>query len=330
VNSRASKIGVLPILLLALAWSPSKTEKLGAQEPHDSAGGSAMPCSVPLAWQVEELDERFGLTREDAEDAVRLAGMLWEDGMGRRLFTRDDRRGFPIRFLWDARQEETGERARQDRELAEMARGIQEERTRVEALHQMLDEDRRRMESRLDAYRQRQEAHRREVERWNEQGGAPEEERRRMQAVSDALERERQALEQEAREMNRRVDLANRATAELNRRVDEQNRNQARVRSLFPAQVIQSGTFRESRRTLGGRVISVEREIVIHQFDDRNHLILVLAHELGHALGLGHTGVPGSVMADASGPDSREGPPALTPSDLALLRSVCPGLASGG
>jgi hypothetical protein len=144
--------------------------------------------------------------------------------------------------------------------------------------------------------------------------------------VSDTLEAERQALEHEAQEMNRRVDGANRATAELNRRVDEQNRNQARVRALFPSQLIQSGTFRESRRTLAGRVISVEREIVIHQFDDRDHLILVLAHELGHALGLGHTGVPGSVMADASGPDSRDGPPALSPSDLALLRSVCPGL----
>jgi hypothetical protein len=326
VNPRASKIGLLPVLLLALVWLPAEMDKLGAQEPGDSAGGSAIPCSVPLAWQVAELDERFGLTREDAEDAVRLAGMLWEDGMGRRLFTRDDRRGFPIRFLWDARQEETGERTRQDRELAEAARAIQEERIRVEALHRLLDEDRSRMESRLDAYRQRQEAHRREVERWNEQGGAPEEERRRLQAVSDTLEAERQALEHEAQEMNRRVDGANRATAELNRRVDEQNRNQARVRALFPSQLIQSGTFRESRRTLAGRVISVEREIVIHQFDDRDHLILVLAHELGHALGLGHTGVPGSVMADASGPDSRDGPPALSPSDLALLRSVCPGL----
>jgi hypothetical protein len=317
-------------LAVTLPWFPVGHGTLAAQEPGESGGGSAIPCDVPMPWRVTELDERFGLTLEEAEDAIRLAGMVWEEAVGRRLVPQDERRGFPIRFLWDDRQEGTGERARRDRELAGAAAAIQDERLRVEALHRLLDEDRQRLESRLETFRQRQVAHRREVQRWNEQGGPPEEERRRLQAESDALEQERQALEREAEAINQRVALANRATGELNRQVEEHNRNQARVQALFPAQVIQSGTFRESRRTLAGRLISVEREIQVHQFDDREHLILVLAHELGHALGLGHTGVPGSVMADASGPGARDGPPGLSPSDLALFRSRCPALVPGG
>jgi hypothetical protein len=165
------------------------------------------------------------------------------------------------------------------------------------------------------------------VKQWNRRGGAPEEERNRLEEAREALDRERRMLDAEAREVTGLMDRLNTETEHLNSRIRDHNRTSARFHERFPPSAVQSGIFRETLRTLGDRTTSVEREIRIYQFEDRDHLILVLAHELGHALGLGHSGVAGSVMVDIAGPRSSEGrTPRLTPSDLELLRSRCPHL----
>lgn len=300
-----------------------------AQEPPaevEWSGGSALACAVPLRWYVADVDGRFDLPREEAEDAVRLAGMLWEEAAGRILFRHDAEEGFPVRFVYDGRQEAARARARRQAELDAIAAEVQELRLGIETLHREVDEARARLQRREAEYRRRLEAHRARIERWNERGGAPPEERERLEEEARELDRQRVELEREAEALNRRVDEANRETRELNRRVAEYNREQARFAAAVPAELVQSGVYRESRRRLGSRILSVEREILVHHFEDRTHLTLVLAHELGHALGLGHSGVPGSVMIDAAGPRDIDGSPRLTSADVQMLRDRCPDL----
>jgi hypothetical protein len=281
-----------PRLLPFLCFLP--LSGLGAWSPPEAAD-----CLVPIEWRIAELDERFGLDRQEAEDAVRLAGMLWEDAVGRILFSRDPTDGFPIRFVYDERQERTRERARRSAEVEASARRIDEARSGLEDRRHELERARARYERRLQAY----------------------------QDQSPRSEPERRALEEMADEINRMVDRVNAETERLNRRIEEHNRANAELQADFPPTVVQTGVYRESRRTLGMRVLSVDREIQIFQFEDRGHLLLVIAHELGHALGLGHTGVPGSVMVDASGPRSPdEARPRLHPADVELLRARCPDL----
>jgi hypothetical protein len=65
-------------------------------------------------------------------------------------------------------------------------------------------------------------------------------------------------------------------------------------------------------------------KIAVFTFRDLDDLVLVIAHEMGHALGLGHAEDPAAVMyRQSTGTQSR-----VTAADRALFESLCPGASA--
>ena len=318
-----SFIFLAAVLLSAATAAPKDTRGPG---PLAMSGGTGRACEVPVLWRIDGVDPRFGITEAEAVQAVREAALLWEGALGRILVFRESSDGIPIRFVYDERQETT--RARQARmvELDEESRAIEASERDLETLRSRLASRRAVHELRLMTYRDRLVGHQEIVEFWNARGGAPAEEIERLRQLEDEVAAVRASANAAAEEVNGLVDRLNDLTDAHNREVERVNRAMQALREAFPMETVQSGEYLESRRGLGRITISRDAEIHIYQFMDRDHLTLVVAHELGHALGLGHTGVEGTLMAVESVAEPGMGPPEIMPGDVEALRELCPEL----
>lgn len=313
---------IAPILLAA-----------GSLEAADPLAWTADPgadvraaCEVPVLWRVDRIDPRFGLSEAEVAGAVRAAAFLWESALGRVLLFRESGEGIPIRFEYDERQEETRVRQARIAEVDAEARALEESAEALELLRSRLESRRSIHQARLTAYRDRLATLEEMVEFWNARGGAPAEEVERLRQLEAEVDQLRASANATADEVNRLVDALNRETEAHNLRVDEANRRRAAIRDAYPIEVVQSGEYLESTRGIGPLTLSRDAEIRIYQFEDRDHLTLVVAHELGHALGLGHTGIEGTLMAAEGVGAAGMGPPDVTPEDVAALRELCPEL----
>jgi hypothetical protein len=289
------------------------------------AGGSAEACNVPLRWRIARIDSEFGLSAADANATAERAALLWESATGRELFVRDEQAGFPIAFVFDGRQAAAQELAAQreqfelrEQELLAREAVLTEQRERFTRIQADFT-------SRLNAFNQWASSHNAAVRQWNRDGNIPEEILRELQANDDRLRLEEAKLSAEGRTVAALGDSLN---AVLNAFQDEAEEHQRRVDALeriFATGSVLAGRYLEARSP-DGRLLNGLREIQVFQFDDLDHLALVLAHELGHSLGLGHADQAAAVMAEEHELAGAVANAGIHANDLELLRERCPQL----
>jgi len=340
MKNRLAPLGAALSVVALLAWlvvSTSTKSVPGGPPPAGGdpvgtavhEGGSAVPCAAPLAWSVPEPDPRFGLSPAAARAAVAEAAALWEEAVGRSLFLHDPHEGFPIRFVYDWRQARGEERRLAEARFERAREGLEARERELGELREEYLADRTSYEDRVRELAERVSSHNAAVDRWSREQGAPEEVVRELRGAEEALATESRELERTAEELEALGRRLEAQEAEFGRRVEEHRREGEALERAFMPRAVEAGTYREEVRTEDGAVTFIAREIRVHRFSDRSQLVRVLAHELGHALGVGHASVPGSLMSPEHG--SGEGPaaadpPTVGPADLELLRARCPDL----
>lgn len=268
-----------------------------------------VPCAQPLRYSIGTIDERFNTNADDVMRMVAEAEAVWEAPMGKNLFQYDPTSEFTISFVFDDRQERAEAEAHLREDLdakegmsAELAQQYEEIIKRFRTMQDGYERDVVDYEISLKAYNER-------VAALNAEGGATPEEYATLKKEEDTLSRTQTQLQVKAQQLNDIVAELNRIGARGNAIVTDYNTIVEKYNTTFTGgEEFTQGDYHQTG-------------ISIYQFDSEEELIIVLAHELGHFLGLDHTEYPQSIMYRAMGEQSlRLG---ATEDDLREMERVC-------
>ncbi len=250
------------------------------------------PCERPITYSLGTFDPKFGISKNSFLSAMVLAEAIWEKPIDKELFTYVETGGqLTINLIYDSRQETTGQ-------LNDIGQVVEENRAAYEEL-------KAKYEALTAKYKLVKADYENKVATFNRHQDQAGYNRAELKAEFAALKKTEATLNNYVSEINKVVADLNQLAKTLNLNVDAYNTLGAE----------RGEEFTEGEYLLNSSV----QEINIYEFSNRDKLVRVLAHELGHALTLDHVADPQAIMYRLnSGQNS-----ALTAEDLTALKVLC-------
>lgn len=276
---------------------------------------TAPACAPPVTFHIGDIDDGFDVDRYELRQALVAAAAMWDDTTQANLFREHRDAGMAVNLVFDERQAAAEQRANEQQTLSRREQELADRETELERRRRRFEEAMAELERRRETYEQRVREHEDAVEAWN--AGRVErtpEGRARLEERGEELQRMRQQLEERHETLQERRSELQAEREELMAAMDEHNQQvSAYNKEAASASGFEMGRYEHED---GERSISVFKAL------NPDELRLVLAHELGHALGITHVDDPGAVMnADLGAANA--GRERIAPADREALAARC-------
>lgn len=286
---------------LLSAWSDAKRPLPQLLQQTADKALQQQLCQTPVLWRIGQLDPAFDLTAEQAEQAAHNAAAQWNKAFAQQLFRYDSLDGFPINFQYDQRQQQMLQQALLERNIQRYDSTIDRRAATLQQQSQQLQQ------------------HQREFEQQNQQLAADIAAFEQQAASANqrniaALQQQQQLLQQRQLQLQQQAQQLNEQQAQLQREQRYLNDTVADRNALLPTQQPLAAAEVGLMEITNG-----QRRMTIFAYSNPAALQLTIAHEFGHALGLGHTDSDSSVMHYALNPQQRS----LTAEDIDALKQQC-------
>lgn len=244
---------------------------------------SQPPAERQVYYQIGTIDPRFNLTEGEAKVLLNEAARIWEKPLGRQIFFYNPKAAFKVNFIYDQRQQSNTERQQAARDLVEKEGRNSISSINFEQEKKSLDIEYKRHVEEFDVLNARISQHLQRVNVINSKGGASPSEAQAMQDESDVINRDVDAFNLISQSLNlRKINLQHHAEI-IHSQVNDYNKQAHTYNQNYAGRPFEAGLYKGD-------------EINIYEFDNKDNLRLILAHELGHALGLKHTNDPRALM----------------------------------
>lgn len=278
-----------------------------------------VPCNQPLHYTIGSIDPRFSITEPELEQAVEAAVVAWNTSTESDILAKregDALQGdIVVQLVYDGRQERT------DREIRFRER-IRSQQIRLDRQQLQHEQKRATFDQRSQDYRNFAEQTTKRLDEFNEwikekndNGGFEGTEIDKFNQLKKEVEDARADVRIKQQELDKLARSINTEMDELNEKFDAHNEMIEQYNEEFAGDLrFAKATY---QKTTDGGVVTVS------QFMNDKELVLIIAHELGHALGISHLNKPESIMYSQMGGQQLNPSIRLTKADISAVKNLC-------
>jgi hypothetical protein len=276
------------------------------------AQDTVAPCSRPITYSIGTIDSRFGISKDILVRDLAEAEVVWEKPSLKDLYQYLPTGGdVTVSLIYDSRQASTDKLRSVGIETTNAESSYNTMKVRYDTLTAHVTAEQSTYKTRVATYGAHADSYNADVATSNARGGATPEEYARLQTTKSNLAQEFASLKSYEHTLNNDIEIHNALATNLNQLIVQLNINVAQYNSVGAA----AGEFEEGIYQLAHGVQTID----IYEYSNHTQLVRVLAHEMGHALGMEHVSEKGAIMYKVNNGTGLT----ATPSDITALDRVC-------